>query len=643
MKIIILTLSLFFFPLLTFANDLNIEQQRKLYAEATELQKQGNWQEAQKLAEKIPDYPLKYFLEYQSINNNLDESSASQVKSFIRNNPDRAVRFDLERNYLAYLSENERWDEFLTFYPSLPNSTNLKCFHFEAKMEQGLSEQIWPEVKKVWLTGSSLPNACDNVLSLYKDNNKITEQLVWQRFELAFNKNSHSLMRYLITLMNDKNEALATQLYRLNQNPETLLDRKLFENREQASFSFLLTSLKRLARKDPVLAINAFNELDKKIPLTATEQIEVQRYIAFRVMLENEDELMPWLDEVLVSLKDDSLIELRIRYAIKYDNWQDIEHWLSKLSKPISQQDRWVYWQARVLEENNKQKQANKLYQKISGKRSYYSFLAAQKVGLDYQLNAKIVSEKTDSLAAMGSELAHIEELLIQDHKDLLKREWRRLLNKNSKQIQLQLGYYAKQKDWVHLSILASINSKSWDAINIRFPEVKANFFANIAEEFQLSPSYIYAITRQESAFDEYAKSRVGASGYMQLMPATAKETASKIGMDSYKRKSQLNDGKVNVHLGSAYFDMLLKRYDGNRIIATAAYNAGPNRVDRWQSSKKGRAEHPLKMDSWIETIPYKETRHYVQNVLAYNVIYQYVLLDKSSEFFNEKELTARF
>ena len=122
----------------------------------------------------------------------------------------------------------------------------------------------------------------------------------------------------------------------------------------------------------------------------------------------------------------------------------------------------------------------------------------------------------------------------------------------------------------------------------------------------------------------------------------TAIETARKIGLKDYKQRTQLTQGDINVQLGTAYFDILLKRYKGNRILATAAYNAGPHRVDRWQGSEKGRAEQGLTMDSWIETIPYKETRRYVKNVLAYNVIYQHIL-DKPLEFLTSKELNARF
>ena len=210
---------------------------------------------------------------------------------------------------------------------------------------------------------------------------------------------------------------------------------------------------------------------------------------------------------------------------------------------------------------------------------------------------------------------------------------------KQSPEQQRQLGLYAFNKGWAHLSVIASIQSKSWDALNIRFPEVKPKLFTHNANKYQLDSSYIYAITRQESSFDEHANSPAGAQGYMQLMPQTAKETARKIGLKSYREQAQLKEGGVNVQLGSAYFKMLLKRYKGNRILATAAYNAGPNRIDRWKNNKN---KQGLAMDSWIETIPYKETRRYVKNVLAYNVIYQHIL-EQPLELMTSDELNFRF
>ena len=635
---------LIFYLLLSssFATALTLSEQREVYKQAVELQSQDLWPEAAQKANLIPQYPLHYLLDYQRIKNNFSQDSLAEVQTFIKRNAKHKISNDLQRKYLYYLAKHEYWSDFLSFYPRLPNSTDLKCYHFQAKIAQGEQDKIWPDLQKVWLTGSSLPNACDDVLQYYLTNKKISQQLIWQRFKLAYLKKQNSLLSYLITLMDKPNKLLAEQLYKLNKDPSKLLNNTLFSSRKQNHYSLLLASIEHLARKDINLGMEAYFNYDKKIGFTQSEKVKLKKYFISRILISDKTEQLPWLDKELLSLADSALIERRIRYAIKLNNWSDIEYWLKQLSAEQKQQSKWLYWQARVLENQQQQTKADNLYQELAGQRTYYGFLAAQKLGLDYQFNAQIVTDRLQSLEHLHSQLAHIEELYFQRHINLLKREWDALLAKQNRDLQKQLGLYAYKKDWAHLSVLASIRSESWNALNIRFPEVQPELFASNANRYQLARSYIYAITRQESSFDEFANSPAGARGYMQLMPATASETARKIGLKEYKKKSQLTEGEINLQLGSAYFNMLLKRYQGNRILATAAYNAGPHRVDRWQGNKNDTAEQGLNMDSWIETIPYKETRRYVKNVLAYNVIYQHIL-DKPLEFLTPEEINARF
>jgi len=652
-------LSLFLFSFSSLATSLTWSQQRDLYTQAVDLQTQKMWSEALQKTKLIPAYPLTYLLEYQQLKAHFSRNSLFAVQSFIKDNPDRRVSYDLQRSYLYYLAKNQYWREYLSFYPRLPNSVDLKCYHFQARLAGDQADEIWTDVQRTWLTGSSLPNACDSVLQYFLDSKKISQALILQRFHLAYANNKTSLMSYLITLMDKENELLAKQLYALHKTPTKVLNSPLFNNlsfnsdlvnREaNASHEFLVASIKRLAKKDIELGLNAYLTYERKKSFTTAEQIKLEKYLISRIMIRNETKLLSWLDKTLSALGDVSLTERRIRYAIRLNNWPDIEYWLGQLSQVNSNQvnskqldSKWLYWQARVLENKQQQGQADKLYQEIATERNYYGFLAAQKLGVDYQFNAKIVSGQQQDLDHLQTQLTHIDELYFHQHRYLLKREWRVLITGKSINLQRQLGLFAFQKGWAHLSVVASILSKSWSALNIRFPAAKPQLFDAHANQYQLDSSYIYAITRQESSFDEFARSPVGARGYMQLMPQTAKETARKIGLKNYKRRAQLTDGDINVQLGTAYFDSLLKRYKGNRVLATAAYNAGPNRVDRWQGSKDGRAVQGLMMDSWIEAIPYKETRRYVKNVLVYNVIYQHIL-DKPLEFLKPKEVIARF
>jgi len=636
-KIYCLFFSLLLQSSVTYA--LTLDEQRILYANTVKLQEQGLWQEARQQSKILGNYPLRYLLDYAYLKENFSPGNLPTIQAFIKQNSTYKISDDLQRSYLYYLAKNKYWSEYLTFYPALPKSKDLKCYQFQAKIALNKAQKIWPEVKKTWLTGYSLPNACDPVLAYYFANKKISQPLIWDRFTLAYLNNQTSLLRYLSKLMNLSNQALAKQLLAVNQAPEKILTNSLFKKRKESQYDLLVPTIKRLARKDINLGIDAYTLYDKKIGFNHIEKESLKKYFVNRILILENSDLFPWMDKELPKLHDDSLIERRVRYAIKHNNWSEIEFWIDKLSPSQKQNSKWQYWQARVFENNRASKKADLIYKRLANTRTYYGFLAAQKLGMTYQFNAFTVPDNLKSLGQYKSSLSHIGELFFQKHITLLKREWVALLQGKSIEQQRQFGLYAKQNGWSHLSVIASIRSKSWDALNIRFPEVRPDIFNYTADKYKIAPSYIYAITRQESSFDEYANSPAGAKGYMQLMPRTAKETARKIGLTNYKGTKQLSEGEINLQLGSAYLNMLLKRYQGNRILATAAYNAGPNRVDRWLVNAQ---KNSLSMDSWVESIPYNETRRYVKNVLAYNVIYQHIL-DKPLEFLTSQEINTRF
>ena len=156
------------------------------------------------------------------------------------------------------------------------------------------------------------------------------------------------------------------------------------------------------------------------------------------------------------------------------------------------------------------------------------------------------------------------------------------------------------------------------------------------SRSYGVEENLIRAVMKQESCFNASALSRAGAIGLMQLMPTTASHVAKKTG-DSYSGRQQLIDPDMNIRLGSAYLKELLDNYNGNRVLAAAAYNAGPGRVRQWRRASAGRD-----MDIWVENIPYRETRNYVQNVLVFNAIYQHQLRSHNS-FLTERERTMRY
>jgi len=632
-------LSCFFLSIANIANALTLDAQRTIFSDTIALQEQKQWQKANVNIEQIKDYPLTYLAEYNYLKANLSSVGDQKVLDFIDTHKTKVVSDNLQRSYLFYLASQKNWTQFLTAYPTMPNNSVLKCHYLQASIATGKSDKAWPDAQKYWLSSTSLPNACDDVYVFYQKDKKLTQDDIWQRFQLAYEKNKQGLMRFLIARMDKANSSTASLLYELQKDPKQITDTVLFSSRNVKSFSFLVPTLQRLSKIDFDLAMKMYAEFDKKTPFNADENKRLKTQFATLIVQRNKRQYFTWLDKELGPLGNVSLIEQRIRYAIKRNDWKNIDFWLTQLPTEAQNSSEWKYWQAKVLENAGKNDAAKKLYQEVAKNRNFHGFIASQKLGIEVSLNEEIIKDEQSTISALDDELAVIRELLFHESYKDAKYQWYRLLNSQSVEKQLQLGLYAYNHDWPYLAVLASISSKSWNALAIRFPNAKKELFVGAAEKYDLEETYVYAITRRESSFDEHAKSPVGASGYMQLMPKTAAATAKKIGLTEYNNVEQLDQGEINVQLGTGYFNELLTRYDGNRVLATAAYNAGPHRVDRW-SKKSGQKGIPV--DSWIDTIPFYETRAYVQNVLAYNVIYQHVL-GKPMVFLKDKELTASY
>jgi soluble lytic murein transglycosylase len=621
---------------------LSLDNQRNIFTDTLNLQSQKEWDKANQNIEKISDYPLAYLAQFNYLKANINKVSDQEILDFIDSHKSKSVSDELQRIYLFHVSKQKNWSQFLTAYPKMPNNRLLKCYYLQASIATGKSQEAWPDAQKYWLNSTSLPNACDDVYVYYQDQNLLTQDDIWQRFKLAYVTNTQGLMRFLIGRMDNKNAAVAKQLYDLNSNPNALLNSALFSSRQAQTSDFLVPTIKRLANKDLDKAMATYQALDKKTPFTEDEAREIKTQFARIIVQGGKTAYFPWLDKELGALGNASLIEQRIRYAIKRNDWTNIGFWLIQLPEEDRNKSDWLYWQARVLENAGKSDAAKEVYQRVAKERNFHGFMAAQKLGVEFSLNDESIVESTESLKDLEGELTVIQELHYHHLNYKAKQQWLRLLNTQDVNQQKQLGLYAFNHGWPYLAVLASINSKSWDALSIRFPNAKKELFVEAAKQYDLEETYIYAITRRESSFDQYAKSPVGASGYMQLMPRTAKETAKKIGLTNYDEATHLDQGEINVQLGTAYFNGLLNRYNGNRVLATAAYNAGPQRVDRWVTQNKNPSNQGLDIDSWIDTIPYYETRAYVQNVLAYNLIYQYVL-GKPLKFLESKELLGSY
>jgi soluble lytic murein transglycosylase len=167
--------------------------------------------------------------------------------------------------------------------------------------------------------------------------------------------------------------------------------------------------------------------------------------------------------------------------------------------------------------------------------------------------------------------------------------------------------------------INTSDRTKTEFDVDQRFPMPFRDTVVRRSREIELDPAYVYGLMRQESRFVGDARSGVGASGLMQVMPATARWTARRIGLANFTA-DQLGDRDTNITIGTAYLKMVLDDLGGSMALAAAAYNAGPSRPRSWRNGPV------IEAAAWAENVPFAETRDYVKKVLSNTTMYAAIL-----------------
>ncbi len=360
-------------------------------------------------------------------------------------------------------------------------------------------------------------------------------------------------------------------------------------------------------------------------------------YIAFRLTRTESASLAKWRDDITKTSQNEPLIETRIRLAIQNGDWKEVQEWIAVLNKEQQETLRWQYWLGRSEIALGNEVAGKKRLATLVGQRDFYSVAAANAIGQSIKYPTDKITLDKKVVQPYSKSLARIKELIATDRIAAAKTEWAYLLGRVDQHERAMLAAYASSNHWYHLTVTASIKAQMWGNIELRFPIAHRWWFNFYGKKHDINPVTMMSLARQESALDEEAKSPVGARGIMQVMPATAKYTASKYKISYEGSKDLYNVGK-NIEIGSHYLQGLLEDYDNNRIFALAAYNAGPSRVKTWRERTQGKVD----AYAFIESIPFRETRGYVQNILMFETYYR-DLLGIDGAFLNQHEINTKY
>jgi soluble lytic murein transglycosylase len=616
----LLLIGLIFLPSTVLSS--TIEQQRSDFLQAEQALNQSNDAVFFQLSAGLTEYPLYPYLQYQWLSKHLTETD--KLLAFLTSYPNSRYAPLLRAKWLAYLADQQRWPEFLQNYQA-SDDVALQCQFQWASYQATQSQQAMYEAKRLWLTGEALPKQCDPLLTMLLASPVMTPELIWQRFELALIKDELGLATHLQSLMPTSEQARADVWLQVYKNPTLItqprnlpLDARLFAH-----------GVLKLAKShlDAAIAVWDSNKLTLN-PDHETAQ-RVERGLAMALARKRDSRAYDRLN--LVLNPDEEVREWKVRAALLARNWQQVNSALAGLTAEERQQPKWQYWQARTLAELGDSVQAQLLFDKLAQDRSFYGFMAADTINKPYSnidRPVPLLANELDSLAH-ETDFQVARELLAVHHDLEAKRQWTFAIKKLPKQRVLVAAKLAQSWQWDAVAIITLVQADYWDDLVLRFPVTYADQVLQNANSQSLDPAVVFGLMRQESMLDKNAESPVGARGLMQIMPETGKQIARKLN-EPWLSSDSLFNPSINIKYGTFYYKQLLERFNGNFALAAAAYNAGPNRVDKWLPNGQW-----MPADVWIETIPYKETRKYVTAVLSYAMIYSQRLQQNSLKIKN--------
>lgn len=593
------------------------ELQRKLFLQAESELNKGNLTRFNLLKITLRDYPLLPYLEYQELNRNLSRLKNQQVNGFLDKYPDQPLASRLRKKWLNQLARTSRWRDYIAFYTA-DSSITRQCHYLNALIQTGQKKQAFSQVEPLWLDGKSRPKACDPVFAAWQKSDDFTSDLVWQRIALAMGSNQTGLAKYLGRFLDRPEKAWLNRWLDVHGDPLKARNKSLFTASHPYKEEMLAHAVSRLARTDPLDALDLWQTLQRQHQFGKLTTHLTDRRLSLAMMRSSEPDAYHFVTSVQPCGHDTRLQDTQLIAGLVQQDWKTLKQLFDQLPETQQQSERWRYWRARTLEQLGEQTAANTIYRELATQRSYYGFLAADRTQLPYMLSSV---EAPTSLASririnLLPGIERTRELVALERWTSARREWHHASQSMSADDLMAAAKLAQSWGWHDQAIFTIARSSYWDDLTLRFPLEHEVEVARLAKTTQLDKAWIFAVIRQESAFNASVQSSAGAVGLMQLMPATARQVATRVLKQPAPRKSQLTDPGTNIELGATYLRQVFDQLEENPVLATAAYNAGPHRISRWMPDQQ------LAADIWIELIPFKETRKYVKRVLTYAAIY---------------------
>jgi soluble lytic murein transglycosylase len=570
----------------------------------------------------LKDYPLLPYLSYAYLEATLDKEPDELVEQWLDANGSLPVAGELRQEWVISLARRQDWDAVLA-NERYEVTLAQRCAVVSAHVLGGNSVASWSTAaQRLWLTPNVPQQVCQPLFDHLDAHGLITMDMRRKRVQMALMERDFVTAAALTPTLDPADRAWAEQWLAMAADPAKVL--KDIQVPDQPRYQeMLLSGVKLLARNDPDAARHTWSELSLRYHFSHDDARDMRTLLAMQQAWHLTPDALADLKSVHDSV-DPQIPEWRARLALRAGNWKEALKDIDALGHQRNETE-WRYWRARAQDELGQHDAANAIYKQLARTPDYYGFLSADRLDLDYRIVEQASRPSDGTIGKLEAQPGFIRarELVYAGLYPQADAEWALATRRLSSASRCQAALMAQRWGWYARVIPMITSGGCWQDLSLIYPIAFQDTLAPAAKHLALDLSWIYGLIRQESVFKPNAVSHVGALGLMQLMPDTGRKVSARMGLTLDSPRALL-DPDTNLTVGSNYLSSLLQHFSGSEPLATAAYNAGEERVQDWRPDAGS-----LSADVWIDSIPYTETRHYVQRVMAHTVMFDWRLNGK--------------
>jgi len=571
-----------------------------------EAARQNDSARANALSSRLPNYVLAPYVDYYRLKPRLREASADEIRAVLQRHQGTAAADRLRTDWLLELGRARDWTNFDRELAQAARSDDLqvRCYALLARAARG--ERVIDEARTLLVNPPAYGEGCAALMAQLAQAGQLTQDELLAQLRLAGEMAATGPSRRIALLLgaSDTRAAQAVDV------PAVAMARGIGATR--AEHEIYLVALGRMARTSLKLATIALDKNSSK--LMPDERAIGWANMALAASLVLAPEAAEYWRRAEGAPLTNFQREWKARIALRRGDWRQVAAVIDAMPPPLRDESGWVYWLGRAYANASRREDADALYRRIATPNNFYGQLAMEELG-------QLVTTPPSALPPTPDEVNQVAQLpalrqAMKFYELRLRpegnREWNWATRNMSERQLLAASEYARRNDLLDRMVETSLRTRTELDFNQRFPAPHNEILQPTAKNLSLDTAWVYGLIRQESRFISDARSGVGASGLMQVMPATGKWVAAKIGLTDFVH-SMLSDLRTNITLGANYMNMVLENNGGSQVLATAAYNAGPGRSRTW----RGLLEAPMEGAVFVETIPFAETRTYVRNVMS--------------------------